>query len=142
MTTKGAEVFLQLTTEIQSEGEQAQRIEFATSGLYYLKAQTHYYVYSETELSGMEGGKTTLKVQGDSVTMHRYGVNVVELVFIQDETRMSIYETPYGVFDVEMKTLGLDVAIDERGAGSIEIQYEIEVKGLSKTRNHLRIKVS
>jgi len=142
MTTKGTEVFLQLTTEIESEGEDAQRIEFATSGQYYLKEETHYYIYSESELSGMEGGKTTLKIKGDTVTMHRYGVNVVELIFIAGEIRESIYETPYGVFDVEMKTVTLATSIDARGAGHIEISYDIEVKGLSKTRNHLRIKVS
>lgn len=142
MTTKGAEVFLQLTTEIQAEGEEAQRIEFATSGKYYLKEETHYYIYSESELSGMEGGKTTLKVKDDRVTMHRYGVNIVELVFETGQIRESVYETPYGVFDVEMRTIDLTAAIDERGTGHIEINYEIEVKGLSKTTNHLKIRVS
>ena len=139
MTTKGTEVFLQLTTEIHADGDEAQHIEFATSGQYYLKEETHYYIYSESELSGMAGGKTTLKIKDGMVTMHRYGVNVVELVFIPGEIRESIYETPYGVFDVEMKTLTLETAIDERGAGHIEISYDIEVKGLSKTRNWLRI---
>ncbi len=142
MTTKGTEVFLQLTTEIESDGDDTQRIEFATAGKYYLKDETHYYIYTESELSGMEGGKTTLKIKDDTVTMHRYGVNVVELVFIAGEIRESIYETPYGVFDVEMKTITLASAIDDRGAGHIEISYDIEVKGLSKTRNHLRIRVS
>jgi uncharacterized beta-barrel protein YwiB (DUF1934 family) len=142
MNNAGTEVFLQLSTQIESENDKDQRIEFATTGTYYLKGQTHYYMYDETEVSGMEGGKTTLKVTDDSVTMRRYGANIVDLVFIVGETRMSMYETPYGIFDMETRTVSLEISLEEGGSGRVEICYDIEIKGLSKTRNYLKIMVS
>jgi uncharacterized beta-barrel protein YwiB (DUF1934 family) len=140
--TTGSEVFLQLTTEIEAEGDAKQRIEFATVGTYYQKGQSHYYIYEETEVSGMAGGRTSLKVSADRVAMRRQGANAVDFVFMLGDFRESLYETPYGVFEMETHTTGLEISLSDLGIGMIEIRYELVIKGLSKTSNLLRIWVS
>lgn len=138
----GVEVFLTLTTEIETDGSTPQTIEFTTIGLYYLKNQSHYYFYEETEVSGMAGGRTSIKVTEDQVTMRRQGSNTVDLIFMLGNFREAQYETPYGLFQMETRTTGLEIVLDESGKGSVEIQYNLEIKGLTKSLNRLKIRIT
>ena len=50
-----------------------QVMEFMTEGQLYERNGSTYLMYKETELSGMEGCTTSLKISGDTVRMKRFG---------------------------------------------------------------------
>ena len=55
------------------DGKEEDQMEFITDGQLYVRDDSVYMIYDESEVSGMTGCKTTLKVKGDSVKMRRIG---------------------------------------------------------------------
>lgn len=123
-----------------SDGEES-KIQLATMGNVYEKNQHIYVVYEETEISGMEGTTTTLKVHDNNkLSIKRYGNTASQMVFEEGKRHISDYRTLYGDFKMEVVTNLLDVKIDSNTLrGTIKIQYDLSISGLVETQNQLNI---
>jgi len=122
-------------------GGKKDTIELITEGKLYDKDNAKYLVYEETELSGMEGCTTTLKLQEDKIVMRRYGRATSELVFQKGKRYTSNYSTPYGNFRMEILTKKLEYNLDHEAKGNIMVKYEISLQGLSEGINDLDIEI-
>lgn len=122
------------------EGEETE-IALSTMGSVYEKNQYIYVVYEETEISGMEGNTTTLKIDGASkLTMKRYGNTASQMVFEEGKRHINDYRTPYGDFKMEIVTNLLKIDIDSKSLkGTINIRYDLSISGLVETQNQLNI---
>jgi uncharacterized beta-barrel protein YwiB (DUF1934 family) len=123
-------------------------VEFMTEGKLYKKNDSTYIVYEETEMSGLEGVTTTLRIDNVSgdIRMKRYGNGVIldtVMEFKKGRRFSSLYDTPYGSVPMEVLTNKIvnDLKPDE-GKGNLFIDYEISLKGLSESRSLLNIEVS
>ena len=56
---------------VYDEAHEEDQIELITEGKMYVKGDVIYLTYDESQLSGMDGCKTRLKLDGDSVSMTR-----------------------------------------------------------------------
>ena len=114
-------------------------IELTTEGKVYEKNNALYLVYEETEISGMEGSTTTLKIESEGrVSMKRYGSADSQMIFEEGKRYSGMYKTPYGNFNMEIKTTMLKLAIEsEKKKGKIEIAYHMLISGLAETYNTL-----
>ena len=127
---------------IDTEEEQ---LEFVTEGKYYVKDDSVYLLYDESEFSGMEGCTTSLKITGDHIKMQRYGDSIgldTEIVFEKGKRFKGFYDTPYG--SVEMEVLTNDVVNrikKDEGRGTLNIDYHISLRGLSEGRSILDIEI-
>ena len=118
-----------------------QVMEFVTEGQLYERNGSTYLLYKETEMSGLEGCTTSLKVKGDTVRMKRYGaVLPIDTVmeFQKGKRYEGLYETPYGSFEMEILTNSVDNRLDE---GVLDIDYAISLKGLAETHSRLNITI-
>ena len=100
------DITLKIIGKQQYEGIEEDQMEFVTDGKLYVRNNSIYIIYDETEVSGMEGCKTTIKMNDKSVRMRRtgkVGFNT-ELYFETGKRFNSIYETPYGPMGVEVLT--------------------------------------
>lgn len=134
----------QINRENNSEEE---LMEFVTEGKLYKKEGSTYIVYEETEMSGLEGVKTTLRIARNSeeVKMKRFGHDAMGTVmeFRKGERVNSMYDTPFGLVPMELLTYKIDNGIEpDEARGKLFIDYEISLKGLSEARNLLNIEVS
>ncbi|SKC58414.1 DUF1934 domain-containing protein [Maledivibacter halophilus] len=116
-------------------------IELITEGKYYDKDNARYLVYEESELSGMEGCTTTLKITDDKVELKRFGRATSKLVFEKGKRHVSNYSTPYGNFRMEILTKKLDLEMDEKEKRKISLEYRISLQGLSEGTNKLDIEI-
>lgn len=118
-------------------------IELMTEGTCYKKKDHFYIVYEETEISGMEGATTTLKIEGeDRVTMRRFGSSDMQMVFEVGKPFRSNYKTQYGDFEMEIYTKKLDIDLcSQTQKGKISIEYDLWVAGLADTDNQLDIQL-
>lgn len=125
-----------------STGEE-QRIELVTEGKYIEKNGKIYVVYEESEISGMEGSTTTLKLEKNQrASIRRYGNTNTEMIFEKGKTHSMAYETPYGLLDMAITTHRLEVkAESDRPKIRVHIQYRIKIMGLEDTMNTLEINV-
>lgn len=122
------------------EGEE-NTIELTTEGTIYTKNNNTYIVYKESEISGMEGTTTSLKIEDDrKITMKRYGQTTSSLVFEKDKSNKSDYNTAYGNFEIEIMTSFLDIEIKGKKQNSkIEIKYHLVIPGFTESENRLLV---
>ena len=66
-------------TEQTPEGND--KVEFVTEGQYYKKGSKVYLKYKESEMTGFDNTTTTLKIDGDTVSMTRFGNFNSHMVF-------------------------------------------------------------
>jgi len=138
------EIVIRITSEIKRLGEDPTLIDFTTEGKYYNRNGADYLVYQESEISGMAGAKTSLKFKDGIVTMKRIGAGGADMVFRKDHRHSTYYRTPYGVFDLEMRTKMIEnqLVFDNATAkGTLEIKYDLVIKGLSESKNYLKIEI-
>ena len=82
--------------------------------------------YQESELTGLDGTRTTIQVQPDSVSILREGQVNSQMVFEEGRRHLTMYNTPYGAMSIGVNTRKMKVALDANG-GSIQIDYALEV---------------
>lgn len=117
------------------DGKEEDQMEFITDGQLYVRDDSVYMIYDESEVSGMTGCKTTLKVKGDSVKMRRIGeigFNT-ELYFEKGKRFSSTYDTPYGPMDIEVLTSRVENNLNmEELKGNIDIEYNVSLEGMAE----------
>lgn len=120
------------------------QMEFVTEGKFYKKGDALYIVYDESELSGMPGCKTSLKLKADSIRMKRFGSAISHdtvMEFEKGKRYEGYYETPFGHFEMELLTNSIENNVSKEGTGKIDIDYHISLKGLSEGRSKLNIEI-
>ncbi|AIS53407.1 hypothetical protein TKV_c22790 [Thermoanaerobacter kivui] len=115
-------------------------IELVTEGNFYIKGNAFYVVYEETELSGMNGTTTTLKITDDKVTLIRFGTNKSKMVFEKNKRYESDYYTPYGRIFLGILPTDLKVDMSEVG-GEVTIKYALDFNNKTVSNNELYLKV-
>ena len=134
--------------QINAESEVTEdSVEFMTEGKVYKKGKTTYLVYEETEMSGMAGVTTSLRIDGEGgVRMKRFGNDVMMdtvMEFAPGKRFSSLYETPYGSFEMEVLTNQIINDLDpEKGTGNLFIDYDIALKGFTEVRSLLNIEIT
>lgn len=101
-------------------------LELVTEGKYYREDKAYYVTYNESEVTGMDGTITTLKVLDGVVTLIRAGSVNSQLVFQQGQKHISYYDTEYGSFTVGVLANAVNVKIDDNG-GEIRVGYQLEI---------------
>lgn len=116
-------------------------IEFVTEGKLYRRNGTVYLLYDETELSGVPGCQTRLRLRDGEIQMKRIGEGAgtgTEILFEKGKRYTGFYDTPFGAIELEVLTNDVASEITDEG-GNIEIDYDISLKGLAEGRNVLNI---
>lgn len=130
-------------TQISPNMEEDQ-MEFITEGKLYEKGDALYLIYDESEISGMPGCRTRLKLKDGTVKMKRIGKNVgidTEIEFEQGKRYNGYYDTPFGAIEMEVLTNHLESSLTPEGTGTVNIDYHISLKGLVEGRNKLNIQL-
>lgn len=96
--------------------------------------------YQESELTGLEGTTTVVRIDGPRVTLLREGTVNSQMVFEEGRKHLSMYETPYGALSVGVNTRRMRSTVGEAG-GDLEIDYAIEIDNLLAGQNFFRMTV-
>ncbi|NGU65572.1 DUF1934 domain-containing protein [Clostridium perfringens] len=123
----------------QDIGEK-EKIEVVTVGEFSINGDEFIATYDETEISGMEGTKTTLKIKGDKVVLHREGTTSTKMEFQKHNTQVALYNTPYGMLELKTSTKELDLDVNEKG-GNISIKYHLIAGGQEPIKTNLDMKI-
>ena len=138
------DITLKITGKQILENHEEDQMEFVTEGKLYLKNGAVYMLYDETELSGMAGCKTTLKLDGGTLRMKRIGQAGAgtEMYFEENKRFSSTYTTPYGPMELEILTRSVENAFDmETLSGKVAVCYDVSLQGMAEGKNKLEINV-
>ncbi len=129
-----------ITVVSKQPGADESAIEVVTPGEYYKDEDSYYAIYDETELSGMEGTKTTLKISPNNFLLTRVGTTNAEMKFKKNTKEITMYNTPYGMLEMKLETKDLKIALDDAG-GDVEIDYNLAIAGEKPQNTILKVNI-
>lgn len=101
-------------------------LELVTEGKYYKKGDAYFITYKESEVTGMEGTTTTLKIANGVVTLMRFGSVNTQFIFEPGQKHLTHYDTNYGTFTMGVYANEVDVKVNDQG-GEIKVDYLLEI---------------
>lgn len=120
--------------------EEEDSIDFTTDGLYTYDGDTACLTYLESDVTGMEGTRTSVMVMPDQVVVDRDGTVTSRMVFRAGEKNAFLYDTPVGSATMHMNTRGLSSRFNEHG-GHMEIDYVLDMEHAFVSRNRFKLTV-
>ena len=115
-------------------------IEVVTPGKFHLGEREFKAVYEESEISGMDGTTTTLVIKDDALILEREGSTTTRMEFKKGEEVVSLYNTPYGMMNINISTKELDIDMDDDG-GVIYTKYILGLEGQPGITTELKVKI-
>ena len=126
------------------DGEDAEEEEIAlnTEGKMNIDGENIEIVYEESEITGMEGSRTSLHFSSDDpgfVSMLRSGNVSTSLVFERGKRHHCIYNTPIMPFEICVRTYKVENTLLEDGRLSLD--YMIEIRGACAERTKFELQI-
>ncbi len=119
-----------------------ENIDLFTAATLYERGGKYFIAYEESELTGMEGTHTTVKLDGKTVTLIRTGAFPTHMQFVEAERCVGIYEGPMGMeMEVTTHTSCVRNSVGEDG-GELAIDYTVEVNNSLMGEHHFEMVVS
>lgn len=115
-------------------------VELVTAGQYGFENGESRFTYEESELTGLDGTRTTFTINPMGVVLRREGNLNTEMVFQQGKKNFFLYETPYGSATMGVKTRRILTQLGEHG-GDLELDYNIDFNHTPMGRNQFKIHV-
>ena len=139
---KGAEqVHVSLVgRQVDAAGEES-RIALSVRGRRFLRGESRYVSYDDTELIEGESVPMVLRLGADRIMLQRRGVVRFAQHFAHGEERRSNYHTPYGTLAITTLTRRLRMRTLPDGAEEAYIFYTLYVDGVRQSDNTLEIRI-
>ncbi len=128
------------SSQADSQGS-VDTMEFYTEGRYYEKKDSRYISYEESEISGLEGTTTYLKLGREEASLIRNGAISSKMVFKPGCETKNIYKTAYGDFDLTILTRKLDIEVCNNLINSVYLKYELVMGSGDAFVNEMTISV-
>lgn len=108
-------------------GQEPDVIELVTEGTLEETDGGWMLCYEESDLTGLQGVKTTFLVQDKTVTLTREGRLNSQMVFLEGVAHDSLYKTEFGAMMLTVCPTKVKADIAEEG-GVIDLVYNIEIE--------------
>lgn len=129
-------------SNLQSDGREkdGNNMVFDTAGYYFFDDGVGVLSYQESELTGLEGTRTSVMVMPDQVVVDRDGMLTGRMVFREGHRDSYPYSTPYGQILLGIDTRKIRHNFNENG-GDVEIDYVTDLGHAYVMKNKFRISV-
>lgn len=136
------DVWLTILSIQQFEGCDEEQVDLVTAAKLYERGGKYFVVYDESELTGLEGTRTTLKMDGKDVSLLRTGTCPSHMLFVENQRHVGLYQTPVGgTLTIATHTSHIRNTIGENG-GELIIDYTVEVDNCVMGETHFEMLVS
>ena len=134
------DVLISISSTLGTGQDDEDRLEFTTDGHYFYDGDVGCLSYMESEVTGMEGTRTSVMVSSDQVVVDRDGTINSRMVFREGLKDSFQYLTPYGAANFGIDTRRIRQCFNENG-GSMEIDYVVDMEHAVVSRNRFQITV-
>ena len=116
-------------------------IEIFTTGQYYRRGGSYYICYDESEATGFEGSRTTMKVEREGkVTLQRSGAANSQLIVEPGVRHQCSYDVGYGNLMIGVSGARIKSSLTDSG-GNLEIKYSLDINTLLTSENEMYVNV-
>ena len=134
------DVIISITGVQQDPTGARDAVELVTAGKYGFDGGESRFTYEESDLTGLDGTRTTFSIGPMGVTLRREGNLNSEMVFREGKKDFFLYQTPFGSATMGVDTRRIDTHLDEHG-GTMELDYDIDFNHTPMGRNKFKINV-
>ena len=134
------DVIISITGIQRDPSGQRDAVELVTAGQYGFENGESRFTYEESDLTGLEGTRTTFTINPMGVVLRREGSLNAEMTFREGQKDFFLYETPFGSATMGVDTRKIDAKLDEHG-GTMELDYAIDFNHAPVGRNKFKINV-
>ena len=127
-------------TGVQHSKDGPDSMQLVTAGQYGMDADKIQMTWIESELTGLDGTRTSITVQPNSVVVQREGQLNTTMEFEEGRKHYFLYETPFGSATMGLNTRRIRSRLGAHG-GDMEIDYTIDVDQTIVGRNRFYIQV-
>ena len=125
----------------QQVEEESDSTELFTIGTFDKIKNKVYITYEESETTGFQDCRTTLKIDGDqSVTMLRSGTSRSQLVIERGKRNVGYYGFPEGDLIIGVTAREIRANFGEDG-GSLYCRYDLDINAAVMSKNELYVDV-
>lgn len=119
-----------------------QSVELVTEGTLEFVDDGWDICYEESELTGLAGVRTKLRLETEQVILARSGKLRSQMAFRQGVEHSSLYETEFGTMMLTVCARMIEASIGEQG-GTVDLQYSIEIENSDAglVQYHLDVRV-
>ena len=136
------DVWLTIHSTQRFVGCEAEQINLTTAATLYERGGKYYIAYEESELTGLEGTRTTVKLDGKPVTLIRSGAYPSHMLFAEDERHVGLYQSPIGAeIAISTHTSRVRNTVGEDG-GELVLDYTVEVDNSLMGQHHFEMYVT
>lgn len=135
------DVVISIRTVHSCDTDEEDYLDFTTDGLYTYDGEVGCLSYLETEVTGMEGTRTSVIVMPDQVVVNRDGMITSRMIFREGEKNSFLYNTPYGTATMNISTRRIFHDLDEHG-GQVEIDYVVDMEHTVVTKNKFQLNIT
>ena len=123
------------------EADENGSVETKVRAEYFKKNETHYLLYEEKEEGFKQTSKNRMKFRDNMLELTRQGLLNTHMVFEENKTHMTPYQTPYGQMLLGIHTKKVDIQEQENFIRVI-VEYTLEADEayLSDSRIEICIK--
>ena len=122
-------------------GGEDNEIELVTDGEFAFENGEGVLSYMESELTGLEGTRTSFTISPMGVVLTREGSLNSRMIFEKGRKHEFVYDTPFGSTTMGVDTKNITVDLDEHG-GDLEIEYVVDFQHAVVGYNLFKINVS
>lgn len=134
-------VMLTISGLHSGEADENGSVETKVRAEYFKKNETHYLLYEEKEEGFKQTSKNRMKFRDNMLELTRQGLLNTHMVFEENKTHMTPYQTPYGQMLLGIHTKKVDIQEQENFIRVI-VEYTLEADEayLSDSRIEICIK--
>ena len=115
-------------------------IELVTDGVYCRTESGYEIHYQESEITGLYGTATTVRICPDGISVERSGVLNSRMDFVQGRSCSTLYETPFGSATLGVDTRRIYADMNDEG-GELCIDYVVNMEHAVVMKNRLTMNV-
>lgn len=135
------DVVISIRSEQYGSPDEQDSVDFVTDGLYMYDDGVGCLSYMESEVTGLEGTRTSVMVMPDKVVVDRDGMITSRMIFQEGLKNSFQYNTPYGMATFSMNTRHITKDFNADG-GQLKIDYVVDVEHALVSRNLFKLTVS
>ena len=122
------------------DDEEPDSLEFSTDGQYLYRDNVGCLSYWESEVTGLEGTRTSVTILPDQVVVDRDGAVKSRMIFKEGSKSSFLYTTPFGQATMGVDTRRIRHNVNEAG-GQVEIDYVVDMEHAVVARNKFQITI-
>lgn len=138
---KPVPVMLRICSTQNYEGQEPDQIELVTEGKLGCENNVWEISYEESDLTGLEGVTTVLRISSRGATLRREGKVQSRMIFQEGVRHESLYQVEFGVLMISVIARKIRSDLTGQG-GTVDLTYGIEIEqtAVGEVSYHLEIK--